>query len=110
MADFIVETEDAIESVGKEVDFYVVPTNPKRGGASYYKTDYEVVDTWQEFEQRMSIYRDYDDGYGLHEIPEETAVVFKDGCWLSRWEYDGSEGWVLNCAPKREDYDTSSDS
>lgn len=45
---------------------------------------------------------DYDPGYGLQEL--YGVVVFKNGTWLSRWEYDGSEGWELNIIPQEKDY------
>ena len=45
---------------------------------------------------------DYDDGYGTQEL--FGVVVFNDGTWLSRWEYDGSEGWRHNVIPKEEEY------
>jgi len=34
---------------------------------------------------------EYDDGYGSQEL--EGIVLFKDGTWLEREEYDGSEWW-----------------
>ena len=36
-------------------------------------------------------YIDYDSGYGIQEL--FGIIVFKDGTWLEREEYDGSEWW-----------------
>lgn len=46
-------------------------------------------------------YIDYDDDYGMQEL--FGVVVYKDGTWHSRWEYDGSEGWQLNSLPKESE-------
>lgn len=37
---------------------------------------------------------EYDDGYGSQHL--YGTILFKDNSWLSRWEYDGSEGWEHN--------------
>lgn len=44
---------------------------------------------------------EYDEGFGAAHIPSDLVVLFDDNTWLSRHEYDGSEGWVYNDAPKR---------
>jgi len=44
---------------------------------------------------------DYDDGYGSQKV--FGLLVFKDGSWLDRDEYDGSEEWVLRFTPTREE-------
>lgn len=44
----------------------------------------------------------YDNGYGTQEL--EGVIVFNDDTWLSRWEYDGSEGWCKNIIPEEKDY------
>ena len=44
---------------------------------------------------------DYDSGYGLQELG--GVVVFKDGSWLERGEYDGSEWWEYKKTPTKED-------
>lgn len=36
---------------------------------------------------------DYDNGFGGAEINQNLRVIFKDGSWLERQEYDGSEWW-----------------
>ena len=40
----------------------------------------------------------YNDGFGLKEL--YGTVWFKDGTWLERAEYDGSEWWVYKKAPQ----------
>ena len=35
----------------------------------------------------------YDSGFGSAEVDEGLVIYFKDGSSLTRWEYDGSEGW-----------------
>ena len=39
---------------------------------------------------------EYDNGYGGAEIDTTLIIMLKDGSWLERWEYDGSEGWEFN--------------
>lgn len=38
---------------------------------------------------------DYDCGYGSQHVAEDLIVLLKDGNWLERGEYDGSEWWQL---------------
>ncbi|WP_456390639.1 hypothetical protein [Hydrogenimonas sp.] len=40
---------------------------------------------------------DYDEGYGAQEL--FGVVVFTDGSWLERYEYDGAESWVHKRTP-----------
>lgn len=48
--------------------------------------------TWDTF-SKAAAKIDYDYDYGIHEIEDSLIVLFNDGNWLERWEYDGSEGW-----------------
>jgi hypothetical protein len=41
---------------------------------------------------------EYDAGYGGEEI-NSGLVILGNEWWLSRWEYDGSEGWKFNTIP-----------
>jgi hypothetical protein len=43
---------------------------------------------------------EYDAGYGGQEL--FGFVVFEDGSWLERGEYDGSEWWAYKKTPTRE--------
>jgi hypothetical protein len=45
---------------------------------------------------------EYNNGYGSQEL--FGVVVFKDGTWLDRDEYDGSESWRYNETPSRDEY------
>ena len=40
---------------------------------------------------------EYDDGYGIQEV--FGLIVFTDGTWISRGEYDGSEWWENHECP-----------
>lgn len=42
----------------------------------------------------------YDNGWGRAEMPIDLRIVFKDGGYLERREYDGSEWWQY-IAPMR---------
>lgn len=44
---------------------------------------------------------DYDDGYGGQEL--FGLVLFDDGSWLERYEYDGSECWSYKYSPTVQD-------
>lgn len=48
--------------------------------------------SWKTFAEAARTI-DYDNGYGHQEIEDSLEILFKDGSWLQRWEYDGSEGW-----------------
>lgn len=43
---------------------------------------------------------DYDNGFGSQKL--FGVVVFKDGTWLERREYDGSEWWNYSYKPTYE--------
>jgi hypothetical protein len=45
---------------------------------------------------------EYDAGYGLQEV--FGTIWFVDGTWMTRWEYDGSEGWEYHTVPQIPDY------
>lgn len=49
---------------------------------------------WPTFKELAD--RDYDEGFGSHEVALDLIIIFKDGARLRRWEYDGSEGWALD--------------
>lgn len=50
--------------------------------------------------KKVAAERNYNDGYGTAEIPEDLVIIFHDGTWLERWEYDGSEGWSYVTPPE----------
>jgi len=39
----------------------------------------------------------YNNGFGSQELFGTVWLTY--GVWLSRWEYDGSEGWTVNSCP-----------
>lgn len=43
---------------------------------------------------------EYDSGFGGAEVNENLVIVFKDGSWLERAEYDGSEWWEYKKTPE----------
>ena len=55
---------------------------------------------WKQFEN-LAASIDYNSDFGAQEIACDLVVVFKDGDWLSRYEYDGSEAWELQSLPKK---------
>lgn len=77
------ETWEAIEKVSSVEEVLCV-----RSG--------EYVCSWEEFKTLADFL--YDSGFGGHEVDLSLQVRFKDGSFLSRWEYDGSEGWRYNKA------------
>lgn len=52
--------------------------------------------TWQDFCYKADF--EYDNDYGLAEIPTDLVVVGKD-FWLERNTYDGSEWWEFKAMP-----------
>ena len=53
---------------------------------------------WNEFKQHFKGI-DYSCNYGTQEIASDLVVVFNDGTWLERAEYDGSEWWAYKKQP-----------
>jgi hypothetical protein len=49
--------------------------------------------TWEQFKVLANF--QYDAGYGGNEIDLALIVVFKNGAIMRRYEYDGSEWWVV---------------
>ena len=54
--------------------------------------------TWADFERLADV--EYDSGYGGAEVAGDLMVVFSDGSWLERAEYDGSEWWEFKKSPQ----------
>jgi len=55
---------------------------------------------WNQFKAIGNI--KYDSGFGGQEIAPDLVIVFKDGTWLERHEYDGSEWWEYKETPQRQ--------
>lgn len=75
------ETKDAISQSGHSTD------DVRFVGSR----DGKLGIPWSQAEKVLDI--DYDDGYGGQEIAADLVVVFTDGGFLRREEYDGSEWW-----------------
>lgn len=87
------ETLDALEEVNKaieDIDYCHIYISP------WYK-DTEVL-CQEDFDINKLDIR-YDSGYGTQEI--FGFIVFKDGTWLNRREYDGREWWEYFSKPER---------
>lgn len=79
----------------------------------YYAEDRRAIlksnRTLEDEEEFLNILEsiNYNEDYGMQEL--FGNVVFKDGTWLERYEYDGSERWVLNRCPNEPDWDKDSE-
>lgn len=82
MTDLLDETLAAMRNAGEREE-----------DAAFVEFDEEgPVATWEAFAKaaRGLI---YDNGYGSQEVLPSLRIAFKDGTWLERREYDGSEWW-----------------
>lgn len=65
------------------------------------KASGDKVLSWEEF-LVMSDF-EYDNGFGGANVDPELVIVFSDGSWLERGEYDGSEWWEFKQTPARQE-------
>ena len=84
------ELIEMLNSIGKTQEDIKICKFAKR--ISYY--EYEA-------KELNELNFDYDDGYGGQNL--HGLVVFNDGSWLERGEYDGSEWWEYKHTPTSED-------
>jgi hypothetical protein len=63
-------------------------------------SDGQYAISWEEFVKIASV--EYDNGFGAQEIASDLIIVFNDGTWLSRGEYDGSEWWEFHKLPQKQ--------
>ena len=83
MVNFLRET---IESIGE--------TNHSEQDVMFVgSADGEYRVSWDKFKEISNF--EYDNGYGGQEVAYDLIVYFKDGSWLERYEYDGSERWYF---------------
>lgn len=75
-----------------EIDYVMIDSNEYRDSNPRY-----IEKKWF-LEQSKRI--DYDTGYGSQVINLDLKIVLKDGRWLERVEYDGSEGFIIKSKPK----------
>lgn len=55
--------------------------------------DGEYECNWEDFIYIADF--EYDNGYGLAEIPLDLVILFVDGTRMMRYEYDGRENWSI---------------
>lgn len=79
------------------------------GKMSYYGLHWEDVDfiACEDFSISIDNFReiaaitDYNSGYGTAEVAVDLIIMFKDGSWFERHDYDGSEWWVRRQPPRK---------
>ena len=89
------ELEDVLENIEKVV------SDIKAINIAIINRDYEKIVHVKRVEDLSLLNVEYDDGYGSQEL--EGIVLFDDGTWLEREEYDGSEWWRFLATPTIED-------
>lgn len=88
MGNFYKETETHIESEGRKTeDIVFIGSQDGEWG----------IASWKKFHE-LANFR-YDAGYGSAEIPVDLIIIFKDGSYMERGEYDGSEWWETKKTP-----------
>jgi len=96
MCNFLVETQKIVDSLGGDnnVAYVAMSQDDARGdafdvcGVGRYP---RKICSWENAKKCMNF--EYDDGYGCNEIHASIVIVFKNGVWVDRYEYDGSESW-----------------
>ena len=102
MANLLKETIECLEDNGKRpsdvlwVGRYHVEACRNAAGKTIWHPRY-CKSTWHDFCSKADF--EYDNGYGLPEIPTDLIVVGKD-FWLERHDYDGSEWWEFKTMPE----------
>jgi hypothetical protein len=96
MINLLAETLEAIEEYS-EISWAKIIT--------YQDKEY-ILPPKHTTDERNNFFRSlnfkYDNGYGSQEV--FGVIVFTDGTWLERWEYDGAEGWAYRSCPDFESY------
>lgn len=64
--------------------------------------DGEYAMSWDEFKEKFKDL-EYDAGFGSQKIATDLVVVFANGSWLEREEYDGAEHWASKTMPVRKE-------
>lgn len=80
-----------------DVEFWLTRWKP-----DYFVMNYNDKDSVSKLKKRLKNYN-YDSWYGGQELFWE--IVFNDGTWLERWEYDGSEWREYKKTPEIKDYE-----
>lgn len=87
MTNLLIETESIIRQFSKEV-------------AWVGSKDGKYAMSYEDFKKIADV--EYDAGYGAQEIACDLVIVFTDGTWMDRGEYDGSEWWQLHKIPTKQ--------
>ena len=87
MTNLLEETKRRMAEYSKTVDDIIYIGTPALNRAC----------TWEQFEKIADC--DYYSGFGIAVIHEDLTIIFKDGTWFERAEYDGSEWWEYKRAP-----------
>ena len=90
-----------IKALSINVRSEIAPNTVMEGEVKYYR-GVETLDYLSIDEVLYTLaHWNYDDGYGCQEL--DGTVLFDDGTWLERKEYDGSEWWAYHRPPTVED-------
>ena len=95
MQNLLKETESEISNNNLEISD-VVEVIFRNSSFSAGKVDSWQKGNWEDFAKLAD--RKYDEGFGCAEV-EDVMIIFKDGSWLERYEYDGSEWWEYKKIP-----------
>lgn len=86
---FLDETRETIAAAGKKVsDIEFIGSQ-----------DGEYECSWEQFCTMADV--EYNSGFGAAHVAIDLVIVFTDGSWLERYEYDGAEDWEYKSTPKR---------
>ncbi len=101
MINFKEEILDAIASNNKsteDVDYVILNEYQLTSDSNA-----EYVPSEIEFDHLLEVADGiiYDDGYGTVIIDDSLKIVFKDGTYMDRKEYDGSEWFEFHSTPAR---------
>lgn len=91
-SNLLTETQEFIEKSGYSTDDIVYIGSKNRSGHSC---------TWDEF--KVLADKEYDSGYGGTEVATDLIILFSDGNYMFRDEYDGSEWWDVTVGIKVPD-------
>lgn len=88
IVNLLAETKKNMEVFGlDENDIIYIGTNPN-SREPHYSCSWEKFTEIADFE--------YNTGYGAQEIAKDLVIIFRDGTFMNRGEYDGSEWWDVH--------------
>lgn len=89
-----------------DIDFFSMVIDNKEYPYNIWKSTVvmdnrqEVQFSFDDFKRNANFY--YDNGYGTEIINLSLKIIFKDGTFMERREYDGSEWWEFVQIPKKD--------